>query len=203
MRASALGDRIVAADGFHSSRRRCVTSIRHAVRTIASRLTVASYGRKASVNSGLRELHGRPSAPRPRDAAAAAPRPACAARPGSTALAAGSSEDRDHHQRSTSQACAQHGPPEQQQQRQRRRHEAAPQVVEDLPPRQRRQRIAQPAPAGAGHARQQPARNLPVAADPAVPAAHVRAVASTDTPRTAARRSASPSARSSPRAGRG
>src|SRR6185503_18692236 len=38
------------ADGFHSRSDRCVTSIRHAVRAIASRLTVASYGRNARVS---------------------------------------------------------------------------------------------------------------------------------------------------------
>ena len=137
-----------------------------------------------------------------RGAGAAAPRPACATGPGRRRMPAGAARmpiTTSVH----SHARGKHGPAEQQQRRQRRRDEAAPQVVEELPLRQRGQRIRQPAVAGSGHARQQPARELPVAANPAVPAADVRALASTDTPRTAARRSAARSARSSPRAGRG
>ena len=71
-----------AADGFHSSSRRCVTSIRHAVRAIASRLTVASYGQEGERQRRLRDVPaGRRSRWR-RGAAAAAPRPASAADPG-------------------------------------------------------------------------------------------------------------------------
>ncbi len=57
------------------------------------------------------------------------------------------------------------------------RHQRAAQVVEQLPARQQRQRILFAAAARAGHARQQPAKQLPVAADPAVAAADVVAVA--------------------------
>ena len=78
----------------------------------------------------------------------------------------------------------QHRPAQQQQQCHARRHQAAPQVVEDLPARQGRERIALPAPAGAGNARQQPARKLPVAANPAVAPADVRAGSWKGLPRT-------------------
>ena len=71
----------------------------------------------------------------------------------------------------------QHGPSEQQQQRQGDRKKAAPKVVEELPLRQPRERILLPAHAVAGHLRQQPPGQLPVAANPAMPALHVRAVA--------------------------
>ena len=82
------------------------------------------------------------------------------------------------------------------QQRQRRRDETAPQVVEDLPLREHRQRISQPALARTGHARQQPARELPVAANPAMPAARCpAAIGRRILFVAAARRSASPSAR--------
>ena len=82
-----------------------------------------------------------------------------------------------------------HAPAEQEKRAQRRRRQAAPQVVGNLQPRQRRQRILQPDHALArravacdfdhrnaqpGH---QPADDLPVAADPAVAAGDVGVVA--------------------------
>src|SRR5450631_522545 len=42
---------VSAADAFQSRSRRRDTSIRHAVRAMASRWTVASYGRNASVST--------------------------------------------------------------------------------------------------------------------------------------------------------
>ena len=71
----------------------------------------------------------------------------------------------------------QHRPAQQQQQRQARRHQAAPQVVEELPSGKARERVALTAPARARNTRQQPARKLPIPADPAVPPGHVRGVA--------------------------
>ena len=60
---------------------------------------------------------------------------------------------------------------------QRRRHEAPTKIVENLPSGQPGERIL-PAPSlEAGNARQQPAGNLPIPANPAVPTAHVREVA--------------------------
>ena len=56
-------------------------------------------------------------------------------------------------------------------------HETAAKIVEDLPSRQPGQRILLAAPAEAGDARQQPACNLPIPANPAMAPAHVRAVA--------------------------
>ena len=55
--------------------------------------------------------------------------------------------------------------------------QTAPQVVENLPAGQHRERILLQARIGAGNTRQQPARNLPIAANPTMPAAHIRAVA--------------------------
>lgn len=60
-----------------------------------------------------------------------------------------------------------------QREHQRGRHEAAAQVVEDHPARQRAERIADRAAVGARCAREEPARDLPVAARPAVPAVGV------------------------------
>src|SRR5205814_9730104 len=51
----------------------------------------------------------------------------------------------------------------------RDRNKAAAQVVENFPPRQRRDRIADAASLRAGNTRQQPRQNLPVASNPAVP----------------------------------
>ncbi len=71
-----------------------------------------------------------------------------------------------------------HQPAGHQQDHQRRRHQAAAQVVQDLPARQRRQRVAAPPPAVRGRRpRQQPRQQLPVAADPAMATLDVGAVA--------------------------
>src|SRR2546430_12143238 len=51
----------------------------------------------------------------------------------------------------------------------RDRNKAAPKVVENFPPRQRRDRIADAATLGVANARQQPRQNLPVASNPAMP----------------------------------
>ncbi len=78
----------------------------------------------------------------------------------------------------------QHGPAEQEQHGQGRRHEAAPEVVEDLGARQRRQRVPDADDARLAdlthvhtQSRQQPGGELPVAAYPTVPPLHVRVVA--------------------------
>ncbi len=65
------------------------------------------------------------------------------------------------------------GPPGHQERHGRRRHQAAPQVVEDLPPRDERQPIAPPAGARRHHG-QQPPQDLPVAAHPAMLAFRMR-----------------------------
>src|SRR5207248_9816389 len=51
----------------------------------------------------------------------------------------------------------------------RDRNETAAKVVENFPPRQRRDRIADAATLRVGNARQQPRQNLPVASNPAMP----------------------------------
>ncbi|MEA3220197.1 MAG: hypothetical protein OZX49_01298 [Immundisolibacter sp.] len=58
--------RSTSLDGFHSSSRRRVTSIRHSVRAMASRLNAASYGRQASSNAtcARRRAADRPTAAR-------------------------------------------------------------------------------------------------------------------------------------------
>ena len=67
--------------------------------------------------------------------------------------------------------------PNSKQECQRRGRQTAPQVVEDLPAGQHRERILLQARIGAGNARHQPLRNLPIPANPTMPAAHIRAVA--------------------------
>ncbi len=64
-----------------------------------------------------------------------------------------------------------------QQQHQRNRDEAAPQVVEYLPLRQHGKRIGNAAGASARHTRQQPLRDLPIAAYPSVTPGHVHVIA--------------------------
>src|SRR5438874_2600963 len=59
----------------------------------------------------------------------------------------------------------------------RDRNETAAKVVENLPPRQRRDRIADAASLRAGNPRQQPRQNLPVASNPAMPPDRVDLVA--------------------------
>ena len=111
-------------------------------------------------------------------------------------------QDRDHHQ-CPQPGLRKHRPAEQQQQRQRRRDEAAPQVVEDLPLRQRRQRIPD---AVACRGRARAAAAIPRAAsrrESSDAGGSRPRYRSTDTPRTTARRSTAPSARSNLRADRG
>ena len=93
-------------------------------------------------------------------------------------------QDRDAPQR-PQPGRLQHRPAQQQQRGEGGRREAAPQVVEDLPARQRRQRVLHghrmpTAWCGTGRQAQrgqEPRDDLPVAADPAVAAAHVGVVA--------------------------
>ncbi len=59
---------------------------------------------------------------------------------------------------------------------QRRRHETATKIVEDLPSGQWRERILPPPCAGTGNSGKDPAGNLPIPANPAMPAIHVLAV---------------------------
>ena len=63
-----------------------------------------------------------------------------------------------------------HRPPRDEQRQQRRRDETAPEVVEDLPARDDRQRVRHGAPVRVGDRAPEPARDLPVAADPSVQA---------------------------------
>ena len=63
-------------------------------------------------------------------------------------------------------------PAAEQQQQQGGRHEAAAQVVEDLPPAERGQRVGQTLVGRPEHARQEPTGDLPVAPDPAMATAH-------------------------------
>src|SRR4029077_5508004 len=60
-------------------------------------------------------------------------------------------------------------PARQEKKHERDRNKAAPQVVKNFPPRQRRDRIADAATLRVGNARQQPRQNLPVAPNPAMP----------------------------------
>ena len=99
-------------------------------------------------------------------------------------------DDHDDAQR-PHERLGQPRPAEHRQRDQRRGHEAAAQVVEQLPLRQRRQRIARRARQRV-QAAAQPADQLPVAAHPAVAARHVGAVARRACPRAAARRDSRP-----------
>jgi hypothetical protein len=85
-------------------------------------------------------------------------------------------QHRQHGQRPR-QCRRNHQPADQQQGQHRRGHQRTAQVVQNFPARQRGQRIAAPAIAGGGRPRQQPWQQLPVAADPAVAALDVGAVA--------------------------
>ena len=111
-----------------------------------------------------------------RDAAAAARRPAFWNR-SRTERDQGRNQDDPDHRQGPEPRGRQDRPAQQQQERQRRRDETAPQVVEELPLRQHARADSSGGSPLAGNARQQPPRKLPVAANPAVPAAHVRAVA--------------------------
>ena len=190
----------------HSSRLRRVTSSRHSVRTIASRLTIASCGRQASANRGLRAScragRARDAARCWRSAASAGLRSSAGDAVESVGQARGPPRRRSVHeprprQRASSRAASSST--------QRGRHQAAAQVVEDLPARQARTagcRIA--APVGRRHARQQPA--AAICQSPRIQRCRrldVGARSAPGSPRTAARRSAGRRGRSSPRAGRG
>ena len=87
----------------------------------------------------------------------------------------GEHEQRD--QRPHERRAGQDRPRQQQEDEDRRRREAAPEVVEQLPPADDRERVATPAPARVAHARQQPRQQLPVATHPAVHARGERGVA--------------------------
>jgi hypothetical protein len=152
-----------------------VTSIRQRVRRIASRSSAASYGRKAIARASCT----------PRRPAAPAVAARCCRHRALGGLAQQvedddgpprNDEDRDHRQ-GPGRGLRKHAPSQQQQQRQRRRHQAPAQVVEELPLRKRRQRIGEATLSGTRDSRQEPARKLPIAPDPAVTAAQVRAVA--------------------------
>jgi hypothetical protein len=65
----------------------------------------------------------------------------------------------------------------QQQEQQGHGDQTAPQVVEDLPPGQSGKRIGHAPGVGTGNPRQQPLRDLPIAANPAVPPVNVHVVA--------------------------
>src|SRR6266481_293546 len=60
-------------------------------------------------------------------------------------------------------------PAREEEKQERERNETAAKVVENFPPRQRRDRIADAASLRAANARQQPRQNLPVASNPAMP----------------------------------
>ena len=80
----------------------------------------------------------------------------------------------DHHDRRPDAGTpGQRQPPRHQQRQERRRHEAAPQVVENLPAPDRRQRVALEA-APRRHEGKQPEEDLPVAAHPPVLPPRVR-----------------------------
>ena len=122
-------------EGFHSSKPPGEITIRQSVRTIASRL-IERLVRQAGEREGRPARSGGP----PRASAAAR---CCASstssglrsRSSSAASSAGMQHDAEHRQR-PEPGARQHGPAQQQQQRQRGGHQAAPQVVENLPPRQ-------------------------------------------------------------------
>src|SRR5437762_10957974 len=68
-------------------------------------------------------------------------------------------------------------PAREEEKHERDRNQTAAKVVENFPPRQRRDRIADAASLRAGNARQQPRQNLPVASNPAMPPDSVDLVA--------------------------
>ena len=88
----------------------------------------------------------------------------------------GRQEDDGQHRHAPENHVRQETPHQQQGQGGGRRHDAAAQVVEQLPARQHRQGIAFALAGAARHAAQQPADQLPVAAYPALAAAHVGVV---------------------------
>ena len=194
--------RRLSLDALHSSRRRRVTSMRHSGAHDRVQAEVGLVGQAGQREGRLREVRRQRSAgPRPGAAAEHLPW-ACATAPAAQAISAGNQHDAETArvqnqgggssvQPAGTAASAPTGT------RLRRRLSKIFQRDSALigflraPPRP-------PAPSGSSQR-----SNLPVAADPAVPAADVGAVAAPDSPRTAARRSAVRSARSSPPAGRG
>src|SRR5207248_6957174 len=70
-----------------------------------------------------------------------------------------------------------HQPTGEEKKYERDRNKAAAQVVENFPPRQGRDRIADAASLRGGNARQQPRQNLPVASNPSMPPDSVNLVA--------------------------
>ena len=88
----------------------------------------------------------------------------------------GGQQENSDHCRGPEPRGRQHGPSQQQQQRHRGRDKAAPQVVEEFPLRQPGKRIGFAAPVVPPHTPPQPTDKLPVAANPAMPASHVRAI---------------------------
>ena len=128
------------------------------VRTIASALMYASYGKKTSVKHAAGPAACPAIATSPADACPAANRPACEA---SRAAAASSVGSRTTLARNSSDAAAsgrRDEPRDEQHQQHRDRHQAAAQIVEDLPPRQGGDRIADALARPAAHPGQQPAR---------------------------------------------
>ncbi|MDT4803918.1 hypothetical protein FQZ97_366840 [compost metagenome] len=86
-------------------------------------------------------------------------------------------EDQDEHREGPGKHLGHAEPAPQQHAQERRRLQAAPQVVEDLPARQGAEAVAFQAAVRFRRPRQKPRQQLPVAANPAVPAFHVGAVA--------------------------
>ena len=88
----------------------------------------------------------------------------------------GDQQDAEHRQGPEPRRCH-HRPAQHQQQGQGRRRETAPQVVGQFPAGQDREGVLPGASVETGNPWQQPRRNLPVPANPAVPPVHVRAIA--------------------------
>ena len=89
----------------------------------------------------------------------------------------GEGDDGHDQQRAQASVAGQQQPGAEHQEQQGGGDEAAAQVVEDFPLRQHRQRIGDAAGVGSGHPRQEPLRDLPVAAHPAVTPVDVHVVA--------------------------
>ncbi len=91
----------------------------------------------------------------------------CRASRSSSGANAGNRDGQPHHQAPDARRRRDQ-PAEQQQQQRRHRHQAAPQIVENAPAVDQRQRIGLGSAAVGRHARQDPRRDLPVAANPAM-----------------------------------
>ena len=78
-------------------------------------------------------------------------------------------DDGEEHARCQQAELRNKQPARDEKKHERDRNKAAPKVVENFPPRQRRDRIADAATLGVANARQQPRQNLPVASNPAMP----------------------------------